>query len=413
MIPSLPYIIKSTIVLIVLLGYYQLVLQKQTFYNTNRFYLLGILLMAQLIPFIQITIPFHFFLESPGITNSPFASIFLTDTNVTETPVSTPNYWIWIYLSGVTIVSIKFILATLQLRHLANTNPSRKIRGIRIVFLPQSYPNFSFFNLLFINQSVQDTEIRQKVFAHEKIHIQQMHSLDLLFIHLFCLFNWFNPLAWLLKKAIIQNHEFIADHRVIQKYQTGSYMQLILDQSLKSHFSFTNYFACSNLKKRIIMMTKQQTKRYKILNYVPATLLCGVLFITFSCQNNESSQEQDIIKTLSLNSNNATADTTDTFITVEDMPTFPEGDITKWINQKIKYPAEAQKKGIEGKVIIQFVVAKDGSVKEIKVVRGVDEILNAEAVRVIESMPKWKPGKQRGEPVKVSFTVPISFQMKK
>ena len=161
------------------------------------------------------------------------------------------------------------------------------------------------------------------------------------------------------------------------------------------------------------MMTKQQTKRYKILNYVPATLLCGVLFITFSCQNNESSQEQDIIKTLSLNSNNATADTTDTFITVEDMPTFPEGDITKWINQKIKYPAEAQKKGIEGKVIIQFVVAKDGSVKEIKVVRGVDEILNAEAVRVIESMPKWKPGKQRGEPVKVSFTVPISFQMKK
>lgn len=78
MIPFLPYIVKSTIILIVLLGYYQLVLQKQTFYNTNRFYLLGILLMAQLIPFIQITTPFRSFMESQGIIDNPFAAIFLT-----------------------------------------------------------------------------------------------------------------------------------------------------------------------------------------------------------------------------------------------------------------------------------------------------------------------------------------------
>lgn len=410
MIPFLPYIVKSTIILIVLLGYYQLVLQKQTFYNTNRFYLLGILLMAQLIPFIQITTPFRSFMESQGIIDNPFAAIFLTDTNV-EASVSTPNYWIWIYFSGVIVVSVKFALAILQLRHLVNTNPSKKIRGIRIVFLPRSYPNFSFFHLLFVNQSVEDAETRQNTFAHEKIHIRQLHSLDLLFIHLFCLINWFNPFAWLLKRAIIQNHEFIADHRVIQKYQTEGYLRLILSQSFKTHFSFTNHFACSNLKKRIIMMTKQQTQKYKVWNYVPATLLCGFLFITFSCQTEESnSQEQNVTQTLNLS--NVTADTTDTFVAVQDMPVFPEGDIVKWINQKTKYPAEAQRKGVEGKVAIQFIVAKDGSVKDIKIVRGVEETLNAEAVRVIQSMPKWKPGKVNGKAVNVSFTVPINFQIK-
>ncbi|WP_294140415.1 energy transducer TonB [uncultured Sanguibacteroides sp.] len=102
----------------------------------------------------------------------------------------------------------------------------------------------------------------------------------------------------------------------------------------------------------------------------------------------------------------------DVFITVEDMPVFPGGDITKWINKHVKYPMIAQENGVQGKVIIQFVVGKDGTVGDIKVMRGVDSSLDQEAIRVIKSMPKWKPGKQRGTAVKVSFTVPINFQLK-
>ena len=102
----------------------------------------------------------------------------------------------------------------------------------------------------------------------------------------------------------------------------------------------------------------------------------------------------------------------DVFVTVEDMPVFPGGDITKWINKHVKYPMIAQENGVQGKVIVQFVVGKDGTVGDIKVVRGVDSSLDQEAVRVIKSMPKWKAGKQRGVPVKVSFTVPINFQLK-
>lgn len=98
------------------------------------------------------------------------------------------------------------------------------------------------------------------------------------------------------------------------------------------------------------------------------------------------------------------------FMPSEDMPAFP-GNVQKWIAQRIRYPQLAAEAGIQGKVYIQFVVEKNGSVSNIKVVRGVDELLDKEAVRVISEMPKWTPGKQRGKAVRVSYTMPITFRL--
>lgn len=99
------------------------------------------------------------------------------------------------------------------------------------------------------------------------------------------------------------------------------------------------------------------------------------------------------------------------FQVVEDMPSFPHGNVQKWIAQNVKYPVIARENGIQGKVYIQFVIEKDGSITDVKVVRGVDSSLDKEASRVINMMPKWKPGKQRGKPVRVSYTLPINFQL--
>lgn len=98
------------------------------------------------------------------------------------------------------------------------------------------------------------------------------------------------------------------------------------------------------------------------------------------------------------------------FIPSEDMPVFP-GNVQKWIGKNVKYPQLALEHGLQGKVFVQFVIEKDGSVSNIKVVRGVDSSLDKEAVRVISTMPKWKPGKQRGKPVRVAYTLPIAFQL--
>lgn len=101
------------------------------------------------------------------------------------------------------------------------------------------------------------------------------------------------------------------------------------------------------------------------------------------------------------------------FMVVETMPSFPGGDaaLFKYLSDNIKYPVIAQESGVQGRVICQFVVNRDGSIVDIEVVRSVDKSLDAEAVRVIKSMPKWSPGKQRGKSVRVKYTLPVNFRL--
>lgn len=105
--------------------------------------------------------------------------------------------------------------------------------------------------------------------------------------------------------------------------------------------------------------------------------------------------------------------TEEIFVVVEEQPEFPGGNaaMMKFLSDNIKYPVIAQENGIQGRVITNFVVERDGSITDVQVVRGVDPSLDKEAVRVIQSMPKWKPGKQRGSPVRVRFTLPVVFRL--
>jgi len=132
--------------------------------------------------------------------------------------------------------------------------------------------------------------------------------------------------------------------------------------------------------------------------------------ITFLSKNNKV----DEIAVVGFNSQEKSVKTDDeVFVVVEEMPEFPGGNLEmrKFLAQNVKYPVEAQKKGIQGKVYVTFVVNKDGSVSNAKISRSVDPILDAEAVRVVSILPKWKPGRQRGQDVAVLFTVPINFAL--
>jgi TonB family protein len=105
----------------------------------------------------------------------------------------------------------------------------------------------------------------------------------------------------------------------------------------------------------------------------------------------------------------------ETFVVVENQPEFPGGNeaLMKFLADNVQYPKEAQEKGIQGRVICNFVVMKDGSITDVNVERGVDPLLDAEAVRVLESMPNWKPGTQRGQAVNVRYTTPLVFRLQK
>lgn len=418
MFPEFPYIFKSSVLLTVFLGYYYFFLRKETFFTLNRLYLAGTLLLSVCIPFLHIPLSPA---EIPGQNNATpvyYLSAMMEEISGWENrpqPLSLKDFlcthfW-WIYLAGVGIFSFRFLWQTFRIFRLVYTNPCKRIGNIRIIFLDRPYFSFSFFNFLFLSDSPVSREDKHKIFEHEKIHICQLHSVDLLLSEIISIFVWYNPLVWLYKPLIAQNHEYIADHQVIRKYQTGSYFQLLINQAFQGYFlPFTNHFACSNLKKRMRMMTQKKTKKYGFFSYLPAVLLGGILCAGFTCIAEQApayspSGHSFLVKMPAPDSNPGDS----VYTLVDQMPQF-NGDIHKWAKEHINYPEEAINAKAEGKVYVKFIVEKDGNLSHIEIVRSSgNKALDEEALRATQMMPPWIPGEKEGEKVRVVFINPINF----
>lgn len=169
------------------------------------------------------------------------------------------------------------------------------------------------------------------------------------------------------------------------------------------------------------MMTRKQSRKYWVLSFIPITAIVVTLLYGFSCNQTSASTQAS----LTLPEAEAPDFTNESapvrpetpfpdsviFSVVEQMPVFPHGKVNEWIAKNVKYPIPAIEKGIQGKVYVQYVVEKDGSITNAKILKGVDASLDKEALRVVRAMPKWQPGKQKGENVNVSYTLPINFAL--
>lgn len=415
------YTIKSSGILFILYGYYWLFLRKQTFFTINRFYLLVSLILGMTLPYISIEIT-HPILTTGHLYPAAYVDHFLdnANTDANNTAVQSarskllPAVLFILYMAGVLFFLVRYLTALGQILRLIAHNPRKSVQGIHIVKLKEQQPLFSFFNYLFVHQLPASREDRRKMFEHEKKHILQKHSCDLLIAELACITNWFNPLVWLFKNAILENHEYIADQQVIRKYHTGGYPELLIRQTFKGCFSFTNYFACSKLKKRIMMMTKKQTSKVQVIRYIPALALCGILFYGLCCNISAKAAESSTPEPLIQQQAQTVKDTvkdTDTFTVVEQSPQFTEdkGNPLKWITRNLKYPEKAMKEGKMGKVYVNFIIDAEGNVINPKIIKGVSPEIDAEVLRVIQKMPKWKPGFHRGKAVRVSYNIPVTF----
>lgn len=278
----------------------------------------------------------------------------------------------------------------------------------------------SFFHVVFLDRELSDPHELTHILEHERNHARSLHSLDRLVIEFTLAFCWLNPIAWLFRKAVIENHEYQADSGVISAGADAfGYQMSILNQYIGSA-SLSNQFS-SHIKNRIIMLNKnyKQGGSWKGLLLLPPGLL---LFFAISCNNEEpipviDEPESETVAIQKENNSNIAEDGgEELFYIVEEMPTFNGGDAAvefrKYIAENLEYPEKAAKNGIAGKVIIQFVVNSSGEVTNVTVVRGVDSSLDREAVRVVESSPDWTPGKQGGKNVGVVFTFPITFALK-
>lgn len=289
-------------------------------------------------------------------------------------------------------------------------------RNASLMLLDDDTAPYSFFNQIVVGtRGLSDAELRC-ILAHESLHVSRYHTADIICARLLCCGAWFNPFAWLMLRELRAVQEFQADAASIGSCGREGYLHLLYRQATGTGYGhITNNFLSINIKKRIVMMNKTKSRfgAWKALAALPV----AALLLMAGCQPaNGEAVEQEEIPFEATNVDESApldANTDEVFKVVEVDPEFPGGEeaLYKYLAENIKYPVMAKNNKVEGRVYITFVIEKDGTVSDAKVLRSVNEELDAEALRAINAMPKWKPGMQRGVPVRVQYNIPISFKL--
>lgn len=463
------FILESGISLALLSLIYILFLRKETFLKLNRLFLLGSVLFSVVLPFIKLRVfsPQSIILDE--ITITPYRNMVEAVTvyshgvsGSVEQAVLSTNLLIFVYLAGVVFFIGRFLFRIIQLLLLVRKNPVQLMDGFKLVVLEKEISPFSFLVYVFVSHSFSKKEGYERMIAHELEHVKQGHSFDVIILELLTVFQWFNPFMWMLNRAIRENHEYLADNAVLTSgVNRGDYKKILLEQFVGDQLVITNNFNYSLIKSRIKMMSKIKSSKLAITKISIGVLVAVALVIAFACEQKESvgikpvveeqsgtmkvsffdeklkieATSEELEKLKSMFSGDSGFEIVEDslgnvllvkkeviapkvldgdqeiFFIVEEMPEFPGGDqaLRKFIANNVNYPEVAQRNGTQGKVYVTFVVAKDGAIVNCKIARGVGSSLDKEALRVVSSLPKWTPGKQKGKAVNVSYTVPINF----
>lgn len=532
------YFLKINVAIALFYAFYRLFFYKDTFFAWRRTALLCFFAVSTAVPLLNIQ---HWIVQQEPMAAMAdlYAAVVLPELTLTPQPETD---WRQLVADGIVVaywlvaalLALRFLVQLAGIVRLARRCPTQKIDGTTVHLLPRAEGPFSFFRWIFVCPDAHTGDELHEILTHERTHARQWHSIDVLTGELACIVCWFNPFAWLMKREIRTNLEYMADEKVLETgHDSRTYQYHLLGLSHhKAAATIYNSFNVLPLKKRIIMMNKRRTRaigRTKYLMFLPLAALLMIVSnieavaratqkittevieavapaetpdvqsqpeniaplpqqeksdkvtykgkivdeagnplsdvqiitdrkfqsMTTSTVNDkgefriETSPEASIAflykgkdaqilgwgwagnpETLSkMDSNNmvivlkpqqvinapaTTDDGEEVYEVVEKMPKFPDGGMSglmKYLSANIRYPEAAHKAGTQGRVTVQFVVGKDGSIGDVKVIRGVDPTLDAEAIRVISGMPKWKPGTQKGEPVNVRYTVPVMFRL--
>lgn len=282
------YLLKLSLSLGLVFLFYQFVLRRLTFYTWNRWYLIGYSLLCFFLPFIDISLA----LEGAEMKDSPVVNWvpvlgekIVLSRDDQSVGLNGWDYALLILLTGVLIMLIRLCIQLISIRRMRNRSSLISKDGIRVYQVDAPIIPFSFGDSIFINQQQHSTAELEEIIRHEFVHVKQKHSVDILWGELLCLFNWYNPFAWLLKKSIRQNLEFIADRQVLEQgMDRKQYQYLLLKVIGNNHFSIANQFNFSSLKKRIAMMNKLRTARIHLVRFLFILPLLSVLLLAFRSQ---------------------------------------------------------------------------------------------------------------------------------
>ena len=453
------YQIKVGLCLIAFYLLWKLLLSRETFHRFNRVALLTVMALALVLPWIRLS------LDAPASVASRMVvldEIFVGPAGAAQPHRNVSSWTVMgvmtvVYFIGMALALVWLLHSQWNLHRLLKTGRKKSLPGdITLHVLPGELSPFSYFKHIVISeQDYRDNP--HEILAHEMAHITLRHYWDLLFVKLVTLFQWWNPAAWLLACELRQVHEYEADMTVInQGIDAKQYQLLLIRKSVGNQlFSMANNFNYQSLKKRIRMMTTNKSSQWKMLRalaVVPVIALALLAFanpksvaavVTASVQQDaavqsvmqspepahieaEATPEAVEVETAAedvpaIDEANAEEQVTKgpapqskkVYESVEQMPEFPGGieGLVKYLHQNIQYPPMAAQNNIGGRVVLQFVIDETGQVGDVKVVRSVSEEVDAEAVRVIKSLPNFEPGRQNGEPVAVWYTLPVMFKL--
>ncbi|GAB1474063.1 M56 family metallopeptidase [Bacteroidota bacterium] len=414
------YLLKVSACIIVLYIFYRLLFERDTFYARNRYLILGMLLASLVFPLLSIS-P-SLLIKDSGAAIERIGEIVTTggivQTDVSEkiTRFNYINLLYIIYLAGVILFLANPVAGVVKTLQIIRRGRMADAGFPKVILADEDYPPFSFYPYIVLPESLLNSPGFSEVIKHEKIHIEQRHTFDLLFMQILTALLWFNPFIWMFRRSMILTHEFIADSKVPgDKISLKDYQYSLLNTasgglSIPVAHKYSNF-----IKKRIIMMNRKPSKNFAALKNLMLLPLAALLLVLFSFRPAPQTGDDD--KKMS----SASADS-----------------IVKYIATKIKYPQDAKEASVEATIYLSVEV-ENGVVKECEITKNkkrVDsQILNEivviayaknpivnkkgrkntksfedECLRVAKlvtdiQIPEWKEGE-------VEFTIPIIFHVR-
>ena len=418
------YILKANLFLVMFYGFYFVFFRKETFHKANRYFLVVGAMLALILPFVRSSQMLKPEIISTEIQAVAYNLYYQGEELAVSPVVETYSYLDilkYLYWVGLIIAVLLFLSRIRKTILWLKSNKNTKGTA------------FSFLGKIFIDNHLEQKSV---IFRHEDIHVKQKHFLDLIFFEMLQIVFWFNPIIYFYKKSIAIIHEFLADEEASKIAQDKvTYASLLVSKqfSIQPATIFTqHFFNHSTLKSRIIMLSKNPSKKTALLKF---GLLAPAFFVMLAISSftvvDSPKLEVILTKLEESPSKNVTKNSTDLpkveiksdtskpslvteiFTIVEQNPEYPGGTTAmyKYLGENIRYPSEAQKANKQGKVYVKFVIKSDGKIDNINIIKSVSPELDNEAIRIIQNMPNWRPAEQNGKPVSVYFNLPINFKL--
>lgn len=418
MTPFLLYIARAGLYLGLFYAFYLLVMRRTTFFGLNRVLLLAGSYLCLLLPVIRLRT-----VDAVGMARE--LTVVGTEW---EPSAAAPKAFPWpevllaLYVCGAAGVLTLYLVSAWKVNRLIRRGEKTVLEDCPLVLLEENVPSFSWGRTVVMNR--QDLEQNPAIFAHEQMHVRCRHTVDLLLFFPLQVVFWWNFLVWIAREELQLLHEYQADEGVIQKGIDATQYQLLLVRKAvgEQRFSLASGFQHAKLKNRIAMMLKPTTAGWMRWSYL--ALIPVMATFMFACNPKKSAEkpvpaeESEASESLPTKADAALYQEAGAvpYAMVGVKPSFEGGGADKfshWVNSQLKYPEQAIDDRVEGRITMRFTVDADGSVRNVKVLKGVRKDLDEMALSVVSASPKWEPGRNaEGEAVPVTIVFPIIFQLK-